>query len=163
MKDLVDAVRYRLGAFSGHLVRKRRQFLALFAQHLELLVRMRRPEFDDIRWRLGGRDLLREIENRLDVSPSHIDHLEVKGTDVFQRDGIALFDCSGRLLDCSKGLVGSRSALIGELLALIVFGHRTHSRSSVVCESYRSPAAKVALGHPRAASAIRSNPKTRER
>src|ERR1700692_100176 len=82
LEDLVDAARYRLGAFSGHLVSKRRQLLALFAQHLELLVRMRRPEFDDIRWRLGCRDLWREIETRLDVSPSHIDHLEVKGTDV---------------------------------------------------------------------------------
>jgi hypothetical protein len=58
VEDLVDAARYRLGAFSGHLVRKCRQLLALFAQHLELLVRMRRPELDDIRWRLGCGDLL---------------------------------------------------------------------------------------------------------
>jgi hypothetical protein len=33
----------------------------------------------------------------------------------------------------------------------------------VVCKSYRSPAARVALGHLRAASAIRSKPQTRER
>jgi len=127
LEDLADAARYRLGTFSGHLVGKRCQLLALFAQHLELLVRMRRPKLDDIRWRLGRCNLLREIENRLDVSPSHVDHPEVKGTDVFQRDGTALFNCSGRLLDRRKSLVGSRSAFIDELLALIVFGHRTHT------------------------------------
>src|ERR1700733_6904558 len=92
LEDLIDAARYRLGAFSGHLVSKRRQLLALFAQRLELLVRMRRPQLADIRWRLGRRDLLREIENGLDVGPSHFDHLEInfdhleiKGADVFQR------------------------------------------------------------------------------
>jgi hypothetical protein len=95
LENLVDAARYRLGIFSGHLVSKRRQLLALITQHFELLVRMRRPKFDDIRWRLGRRDLLREIENRLDVSPSHIDHLEVKRANIFQRDEIALFNCSG--------------------------------------------------------------------
>src|SRR5580658_9602769 len=44
LEDLADAARYRLGTFSGHLVGKRCQLLALFAQHLELLVRMRRPK-----------------------------------------------------------------------------------------------------------------------
>src|SRR5580704_12702279 len=81
LEDLADAARYRLGAFSGHLMRKRCKLLALLAQRLELLVRVRRPEFDDIRWRLGRRDLLREIENCLDVCPSHVDHLEVKRAD----------------------------------------------------------------------------------
>jgi hypothetical protein len=91
LEDLAGAARYRLGAFSGHLVSKRCKLPALFSQRLELFVRMRRPEFDHIRRRLGRRDLLREVENRLDVSLSHIDHLEVKRAHVFERNGKGLF------------------------------------------------------------------------
>jgi hypothetical protein len=35
------------------------------------------------------------------------------------------------LLDCRKGLAGGRGAFFGKLLALIVFGHWTHSWSSL--------------------------------
>ena len=53
LESLVDASRDRLG-ISGHLLRERYQLLGLFAQHLELLAGVRRPQLDNSRARQRG-------------------------------------------------------------------------------------------------------------
>jgi hypothetical protein len=50
------------------------------------------------------------------------------------------------LLDCRKGLAGGRGAFFGKLLALIVFGHWTHSWSSLSVGEETSSSHATTLG-----------------